>query len=1678
MCDPADVCSGTTAICFNTFLSNTTICRASTDLCDAPEYCTGRSGQCPNDVVFPKTTICRASISVCDAPERCTGSLKSCPSDLLFPNGTVCRPSVGSCDIAEVCSGTSAQCPSDQVLPNGTLCRASAGICDAAETCTGLTGTCPNDVKMPKTTICRTSTDLCDAPEYCTGNSSSCPTNILFTNGTVCRSPAGLCDVAELCSGTSAACPVDAVARNGTICRPPSQMCDPAESCNGHSASCPADVNPLCPWAWIEAPDVPQISQQEYCASLSDGTKILINITGSFVDMFVVTGLLNGQVATIRSSMFIDTSLAEPVLSLGAPPITSNWTLAQNASSSSGVKILNFSDSSLVIDFEWILTPLIAAPQTVKLGSCARQETIFPAGTYCGRVYTSAEYRTALLVLYPQSNQSVHQEAMLYMAYNGAGGAPVRTAISLTFLWIVGIDVIFTSKNSSGDLIGNVQRIYVDPIDGFRIYFNSGVPYVGFRTTQFLSLCSPNFDYTCQEVSSPSSVVYQLCIQPNQDFTAVQIDLSGTFAGTLCDSVTAALTYPLRTVADPLPACLLAAGIRSIQYDFWVQKFATTVTGNYTPQFTRSYCSAKSSTFCGVFDKYTFMVGYGRNMVQGASFNAASNESHQYASMGVLFGIGCSQLKASYPSSNLGASGFSVIGGNFNVLVGSTSTPMTTGKCYSPLNFVVRFGGSAVFSGTTYYATMLVGGLDTVTPDRYYDITYRLSNSTNMLCSMYAQGMIVFGGNIIFANQAVGSCVDTAPNSVIFIGTTSSTGAVTMSVTRPAITSYSSQISIPVSVSTTVDPGTSPTETDQVPAGRYCTDIMYRHFVMIQVNRNGTTTIYASINGTQSTITLWVDVFNGGSTVVNRTANGTSSGGSFPVRLLKFTFAFATDSHPDLQYYVFTLDGGATTSQATAASCSLINDAAQKFCGVKYPADARVNSSSYASNTSFAVLSVVADFSSSSLSTSLVASRRVSQSQPLSITFKDHPRLLPFFFPQVTDISYDASTSWSLSFSDNIGTISLTMTTDKCGSAASQLASDVYGGLASPLTMYQTGNLQVVATVKSRNATDGSASLALALLNASSSTRLSFMTIPSAYMIDSKLLYWAGQSLPMVMIEMVAGSNVSLAGPLFSGIISSNTIPQVPPMPYMDQRYCGASTGGSPWTLIANTTLTTAGEYSFIVADGSGSGFSRLAVYWLPPMNLAGGFAISRTVGSYSATSLKYNASSDTFLLTTSQSPANALTMTRGKCSPAIPDGTYCAYDDGSNTLNFQMNVRNMTITTTLPYTHDRLQCVGVMASSSRGLFDCLVAPLPRSVHDPMDYSESSYSQDGGRAVLGITTGYSGNMIVKTSFSISAKATFVASQDACLTQPQLLRSYSSVKTMQSLQFSNNTRVAVNSTGMIFVADVDRSCIFTVDPKSGFVTVFAGQCDVSGYQDGAGATAQFNRTTGVAFDKSDILYVLDAGNSRIRTVTPGGLVSSFSGNGNNKSIDGSGAAVSYQDLAGIALHPVSGRLYISEAYRIRILNQATNNAKTFVGSTTFGNADGTGVKAMLNRPGKAAFTANALTAYFVDSGNNCLRKISTTGAVVTIAESVPGGFLDTGISPSGPSPSHFDPVTENIFMIDRTGVWIFVVSSGVVTTYNSSSRTSSLETPNASDFALTPSGSLIVADGSSLHALYD
>ncbi|MES2386631.1 MAG: T9SS type A sorting domain-containing protein [Bacteroidota bacterium] len=196
------------------------------------------------------------------------------------------------------------------------------------------------------------------------------------------------------------------------------------------------------------------------------------------------------------------------------------------------------------------------------------------------------------------------------------------------------------------------------------------------------------------------------------------------------------------------------------------------------------------------------------------------------------------------------------------------------------------------------------------------------------------------------------------------------------------------------------------------------------------------------------------------------------------------------------------------------------------------------------------------------------------------------------------------------------------------------------------------------------------------------------------------------------------------------------------------------------------------------------------------------------------------------------------------------------------------------------------------------------------------------------------------------------------------------------------RFQGPQGIACDNDGNVFVADAGNNTIRKITPD-GTVSTFAGQAGIQGYTNGNANEALFNYPTNLVFDPAGNLYVSD-GNFVIRKITPGGIVSTFSGTGTPGYSDGPADSSSFTSITSVSFSPDSN-IYISDGGMIRRLGP---NGRV----TTLGNSSYTG---NYNNPCINAFSNAGITfdtkgnMYFSDS-QGLIRKITREGLQTELA----------------------------------------------------------------------------------------
>jgi len=121
----------------------------------------------------------------------------------------------------------------------------------------------------------------------------------------------------------------------------------------------------------------------------------------------------------------------------------------------------------------------------------------------------------------------------------------------------------------------------------------------------------------------------------------------------------------------------------------------------------------------------------------------------------------------------------------------------------------------------------------------------------------------------------------------------------------------------------------------------------------------------------------------------------------------------------------------------------------------------------------------------------------------------------------------------------------------------------------------------------------------------------------------------------------------------------------------------------------------------------------------------------------------------------------------------------------------------------------------------------------------------------------------------------------------------------------NLRFDEIDYLAVDRFENLYFTSFGCHCIFKLTGST--LSILAGNNDVFGYRDGTGNQATFNEPSGIVVGRDGNIYVADFNNHRIRRVTPEGVVTTVSGDGNQRNTDGVGRQASFNGPMHLAFH---------------------------------------------------------------------------------------------------------------------------------------------------------------------------
>jgi RHS repeat-associated protein len=289
-------------------------------------------------------------------------------------------------------------------------------------------------------------------------------------------------------------------------------------------------------------------------------------------------------------------------------------------------------------------------------------------------------------------------------------------------------------------------------------------------------------------------------------------------------------------------------------------------------------------------------------------------------------------------------------------------------------------------------------------------------------------------------------------------------------------------------------------------------------------------------------------------------------------------------------------------------------------------------------------------------------------------------------------------------------------------------------------------------------------------------------------------------------------------------------------------------------------------------------------------------------------------------------------------------------------------------------------------------------------------------------------------------------------------------------------------VDVGPDGSLYIADTGNNCIRRVSPE-GIITTVAGD-GTSGYggDGGPAASAQLNFPRAVAVAPDGTFFIADSWNYRIRRVGPGGIITTYAGNGQSLS-SGDGIPATEAGVANpqdVDVGP-DGSVYIVDSLyysgTIRrvdpagiITTVAGGGGGTFgkalpAGSDNVFAADKRSLRSILSQLKSLFQPPNALAAGVIGSGddNDGIPALEATlGDIQRVAVSGDGTLLIA--------------TSARIYKVDAVGIISKLAGGGETLEYTEGMAGDQLGNLGARGLALGPDGRIFVASETMILAL--
>jgi cysteine-rich repeat protein len=240
----------------------------------------------------------------------------------------------------------------------------------------------------------------------------------------------------------------------------------------------------------------------------------------------------------------------------------------------------------------------------------------------------------------------------------------------------------------------------------------------------------------------------------------------------------------------------------------------------------------------------------------------------------------------------------------------------------------------------------------------------------------------------------------------------------------------------------------------------------------------------------------------------------------------------------------------------------------------------------------------------------------------------------------------------------------------------------------------------------------------------------------------------------------------------------------------------------------------------------------------------------------------------------------------------------------------------------------------------------------------------------------------------------------------------------------SAQLNDPFKVVPDAMGRLVIADTKNHRVRRVDSSGAITTIVGtGLFELSADGGPAAATALAN-PTGIAFDSSGRLLIVDSHAHRVRRIELDGTISTVAGKG-TAGFSGDGGPATSAELDtpyGVAIDSLD-RILIADNRNHRIRRVETDGTITTIAGTGFGGFsgdDGPATSAQLRFPVDVAIDSTG-RIFIADTSNHRIRRIDLAGTITTVAGTGVSGFGGDG----GPATSA-QLATPNSIAIDALG----------------------------------------------------